>query len=454
MRQLGRLLRATICFLFALVLVLPISGVAAAPNIVAAKGTPKHAMVLFIDGGHPELYTPDVMPNFAALSRLGTTYTNARVTFPTDSVPGILGVFAGAPPSVTGIPYDLYYDRKAGKTIEMSETISVPAGQMPHDQVRVPTLFEAAKAKGLRTAFISKHEGYELLQGPSGKGVDLLQLPEVARFNGTQREYDTMTFEMLRGQIYSQTPPDLYGLYVLAPSGAQKSKGVASKETLDELRVVDEQIGRTVQALIDTKQYDDTVIVITADHGNTDTPVIVPQSGNGSIVDFLKQSGIETVHSTPDDLLMVYLRDTNQRQAAIDLLNQPANKERFGIRTIFTQRDLEALGAAPADRTPDFVVIPTDGTNGTRGVIYAKPDATKIAEHGGASEADYRVPLLLVGPGVPAGVVVDDPLQTLLVAPTLANILGLSLPTATVPALPMPRPSVVAPPDAAVLPQD
>lgn len=102
---------------------------------------------------------------------------------------------------------------------------------------------------------------------------------------------------------------------------------------------------------------------------------------------------------------------------------------------ILTGDDLKQLGAAPADRTPNFVVIPTDGTNGTKGVVYAKKDATKVAEHGGISDADLRVPLVISGPGIALGVTSNDLVLTLSVGPTLAKLMGLSLPNATAPVL-------------------
>jgi hypothetical protein len=43
-------------------------------------------------------------------------------------------------------------------------------------------------------------------------------------------------------------------------------------------------------------------------------------------------------------------------------------------------------------RTPDIVVLPTHG------VIYAKLTATKIAEHGGFSEDDTHVALVIANP--------------------------------------------------------
>ena len=53
----------------------------------------------------------------------------------------------------------------------------------------------------------------------------------------------------------------------------------------------------------------------------------------------------------------------------------------------------EELGAAAGDRrAPDFVI------ESVPGVIYTKPTATKLAEHGGFSADDRHVALLVAGP--------------------------------------------------------
>jgi alpha-ketoglutarate-dependent taurine dioxygenase len=43
----------------------------------------------------------------------------------------------------------------------------------------VNTVFEVAKNAGMTTAWSDKHPAYEILNGPSGKGVDDLFTPEI-----------------------------------------------------------------------------------------------------------------------------------------------------------------------------------------------------------------------------------------------------------------------------------
>ena len=69
-------------------------------------------------------------------------------------------------------------------------------------------------------------------------------------------------------------------------------------------------------------------------------------------------------------------------------------------------------------RAPNIVVIPRPG------VIYASKTATKIAEHGGFSDDDTHVLLLVASPHLEPGVL-KTPVQTTQIAPTILSVLGL-----------------------------
>jgi hypothetical protein len=49
----------------------------------------------------------------------------------------------------------------------------------PHQYLQVNTLFEVIHAKGMRTAWTDKHPAYEIMNGPSGYGIDDLFAPEI-----------------------------------------------------------------------------------------------------------------------------------------------------------------------------------------------------------------------------------------------------------------------------------
>ncbi len=65
------------------------------------------------------------------------------------------------------------------------------APEYPHQYLRVNTIFEVLKAHGLRTAWTDKHPVYEILNGPSGHGVDDLFNPEIAADPGGGKTYQS-----------------------------------------------------------------------------------------------------------------------------------------------------------------------------------------------------------------------------------------------------------------------
>src|SRR5437899_1486264 len=54
----------------------------------------------------------------------------------------------------------------------------------PHSALRTNTIFEVVKASGGHTAWADKHPAYDLVNGPSGTGVDDLYTPEITNVNG------------------------------------------------------------------------------------------------------------------------------------------------------------------------------------------------------------------------------------------------------------------------------
>ena len=101
----------------------------------------------------------------------------------------------------------------------------------------------------------------------------------------------------------------------------------------------------------------------------------------------------------------------------------PATSNIAGIGEIFSGPAITQLYNAPGlppngdPRTPDILVTPNIG------VTYSG-SSKKLAEHGGFSHDDTNVVLIVSNPGtIPA--VVNTPVTTSQIAPTILNALGL-----------------------------
>ena len=179
----------------------------------------KHTLLISIDGLHALDVANYVAKNpnsaLAKLSSHGVTYSNARTPALSDSFPGLLALVTGGSPISHGLFYDVSYNRNiyapgsnckgpAGNTQVYDETIdlyntsgvslnSIDPTQLPmfidgngkcsskypHNAMQTNTIFEVVKEHGGTTAWADKHPAYDLVNGPSGKGVDDLYTPEI-----------------------------------------------------------------------------------------------------------------------------------------------------------------------------------------------------------------------------------------------------------------------------------
>jgi predicted AlkP superfamily pyrophosphatase or phosphodiesterase len=289
----------------------------------------KRVLLLSVDGLHASdlsNYVKDhPQSNLALLSNHGITYTNASTSKPSDSFPGLLSMVTGGSPNSTGVFYDDSYDRKLlppiashagdkpGTEVLYDESIDKDSNKIdgggginpemlprdpvtkqpvyPHNYLRVNTIFEVIKAAGKHTAWADKHLSYDLVNGPSGKGVDDLYTPEIAA-NGdatksiaTTEANDDLKVKAIVNEIdgkdhtgkKSAPVPTIFGMNFQAVSVAQKlpgngylnSKGTFSKGLEGALDHTDASIGKIINELKKKHLYNSTLIVLTAKHGQS-----------------------------------------------------------------------------------------------------------------------------------------------------------------------------------------
>jgi len=104
-----------------------------------------------------------------------------------------------------------------------------------------------------------------------------------------------------------------------------------------------------------------------------------------------------------------------------DITKAPTPYTRSGLARLYVGPGAAAyFHVRPGDaRVPDVVgvVVP--------GVVYTG-GTKKIAEHGGAAQADRNVPIVVAGPEQERGRSVGTPVGTTQIAPTILHALGLN----------------------------
>ncbi len=439
----------------------------------------QHVLLISIDGMHERDLARYIQlhahSTLAQLSNIGVTYTDASTSKPSDSFPGLLSMVTGGSPRSTGVYYDNSYDRRlsppgskcasVGTEVVYDESIdknpdALDAGGgidpaqlpldptkgctpvFPHSYLRVNTIFEVIRAAGGHTAWSDKHPAYEILNGPSGKGVEDLYTPEIAANNVTDsvratEAYDDLKVQAILNEIDGKDHtgthfigvPTIFGMNFQAVSVGQKlptggyldSQGTPSSSLLDALNHVDQSIGAMLRELRHHSLLSSTAVIITAKHGQAPIDRRKSQIVNKAVIPSLVnavQNGL-LAQATQDDVSLLWLNDQSKTNAVVAQLQ--ANAPQASIQHILSGDTLEDQFDNPRkdSRTPDIIVQPTPGT------IYASTSSTKIAEHGGFSDDDTHVPILVASPQLVRGQI-DSDVETTQIAPTILQFLGLN----------------------------
>ncbi len=358
----------------------------------------------------------------------------------------------------------------------------------PWNFVRTNTIFGVIHAAGGYTAWSDKHPSYSAVSGPgTGTNVDdyyspeinstVVALPGIVTPLGQQCSpipdpsqtgawtnsfeniqcYDTLKVNAILNEIDGKTHngqgsaqvPTLFGMNFQVVSVGQKliekgfgsggymdAAGTPTTELLSEIQFVDASFGEWVAELQKQGLLDSTLIIITAKHGqspidpNRFFPIPGPNGNNGTspanlIANLLPFSesplNPNGIGPTEDDVSLLWLSSSSQTSNAVSILEN--NAAMAGIGQIFYGPSITTMFNKPGfppngdPRTPDIIVTPNYG------VVYTG-SGKKLAEHGGFSHDDTNVIMVLSNPSFQTSVI-NSPVETLQVAPTVLHALGL-----------------------------
>jgi predicted AlkP superfamily pyrophosphatase or phosphodiesterase len=464
---------------------LPIVGVllALAPawgpiqEVDASNASPiQHVLVISIDGMHALDLSNYVKshPNstLATLSSSGNTFSNAASSEPSNAFPGLLAMTTGGAPRTTGVWYENAYDRNLsapgsncstkGTAVVYDESIDFDPTKIdgggginpanlpldgskgctpvyPHSFLRVNTVFEVVKAAGDHTAWAADHPSYDILNGPSGTGVEDLYTPEISSIDGTvagTEAYDNLKVAAVLNETdgkdhtgtKTEPVPTVFGMNFAAVNVAQQvagggyldAQGTPSPTLAGAFDHVDHSLGTLVNELSTEHLLQSTLIIITADHGQAPIDPSKRLIVNNRIIPNLVnsvQAGL-LAQATQDDVSLLWLNDQSKTSAVVASLT--ANSAQAHLDSILSGAGLISEFGDPLNdpRVPDIIGVPT------LGAFYGNTTSTKIAAHGGLSDDDTHVPLLVSNP-ILAKTTVNTAVTTTQVAPTILSLLGL-----------------------------
>jgi hypothetical protein len=352
----------------------------------------------------------------------------------------------------------------------------------PWNFIRTNTIFSVIHAAGGYTAWIDKHASYSFAAGPGGTGLDDFYSPEVdstvVALPGIQTAegascatirdptadlsswtnsflniqcYDALKVKALLNEIAGETHlgapaqvPAVFGMnfqsvYIgeslneptVGAGGYQNAAALPSAELLKEIEFVDNSIGDIVHALKAAGLYNNTLIIVTAKHGESpiDPTRYVADGSNtpatllGPVIPWSESPLNPTgIGATEDDVSVLWLKPGASVTAAVQLLETDATLIGLGEiyygPTLALNYNVGGLGPGQDPRTPDIIVTPNIG------VTYSA-STTMIGDHGGFGHDDTNVLLLVANPAFTAQTV-SATTRTAQVAPTILQALGLN----------------------------
>ncbi len=486
----------------------------------------KHVLLISIDG----LHALDVANYVAAhpgsalaeLSEHAITYSNARTPANSDSFPGLLALITGGSPNSHGLFYDVSFNRsifdptnttcsgQPGNMQVFDESIDVykmvnglPVSQnvidptklprfidengkcspkYPHEAMRSNTIFEVIKSEGGRTAWADKHPAYDLVNGPSGKGVDDLFTPELTNAGGFDNtvsvvctaQNDWLKVQGILNEIHGFTHdgktkvgvPAVFGMNFQAVSVGQKlekdnkvsAPSLACPTDTDPsingqpggytdgagnptavlaygLKKTDDALAAMIAALKKQGIYGSTLFIVTAKHGQSpinpvktnkpghfaDLVAALPDgSTNAAALAIANANACATgpCGFVQDDDIALIWLQ-DQTQTAVVADYLNANAGLLFIDEVMAGAELKLKFNSPL-KDPATPDILVQPIYGT---IYTG-SKTKNAEHGGFSFGDTNVGLLVSNPGIDARTV-KSPVATSQVGASILKALGI-----------------------------
>lgn len=351
----------------------------------------------------------------------------------------------------------------------------------PWNFVRTNTVYSVVHRRGGYTAWIDKHASYSFVAGPGGKGLDdyyspevdsaVVALPGVTTAEGASCDpirdtagslsswtnsfeniqcYDALKVKALINEINGKTHtgapariPAVFGMnfqavYIgesvlepnVATGGYRNAAGLPSEQLFKEIQFVDASIGGIVDALKDAGVFHETLLIVTAKHGESpiDPTRYVADGSNtpatllGSAIPYSESPLNSTgIGATEDDVSVLWLKRGASVDAAVQLLEN--NATAIGLGQIFYGPSLAlnynegGLGTGLDPRTPDIIVTPNVG------VTYSG-STTMIGDHGGFAHDDTNVLMLVENPRFRRQTI-SATVTTSQVAPTILDALGL-----------------------------
>ncbi|MCG8417570.1 MAG: alkaline phosphatase family protein [Proteobacteria bacterium] len=406
----------------------------------------RRVVVISIDGLRPELYLDPAahgvsLPALTGLARRGVHARGVRGVVPTVTYPSHTTMVTGMRPAGHGIVTNYRFD-ESGRFINW---------YWEAEAISATTLWQSARAAGATTAALS---------WPVTVGADIdHNLPEFPLRGRTYPEYlpqtaspalaaaiaaDVTLPDITRSDDYERYlfdvaalvvrrwRPELLLLHVFNTDSKQHGHGRDADEVRAAFEQVDQRVGAFLQVLATQGLSDETLIVITGDHGFVDVHSVVHlnaalvRAGLIELDDYAEVVGWRAMAWPSGGSVALMLRD--QADAGTRLLLEQTVDQLLAGQLAGAARKISAAELAERGGMPgaEFALFFNEGYNTGKnltGPTVERLDGIRGAHGHDPGLARMRTGFLMAGPGVRAGAVIDE-LPMVDIAPTIAAWAG------------------------------
>jgi predicted AlkP superfamily pyrophosphatase or phosphodiesterase len=416
-----------------------------------------HIVVMISVDGLAASYLDDPkaeMPNIRALAADGARAKSMKATTPTVTWPNHTTLVTGMPPAKHGVVGNNYFDRLTKKRVTL---ISDPVFDK-EEIVKVPTIYDIAKAKGLKTASIrwpatrnansldwampdvgtkallSKYSTPSLIQECERAGLTLDQASKdkvnKKTPDGNHVDLDTV-YTRIFNLILREHHPELGLLHIINVDHMQHLHGPQSAEAYAAIKAADQRVGDVWEELKRDYPGQATLLVV-SDHGFSPiNRMILPNVilRNAGIVQTNEPKNKADVFILPQGgSAFVYICTENNRKQLLKQVRH-AFTGMEGVASVIGVEKFKKYGVADpkADpHAPDLILFAKLGYAFGDTAAGALPFQDK-PERNGSHGHDPNLPELHAtfvawGEGIKPGVRLGE-ISNYDVAPTIARLL-------------------------------
>lgn len=413
----------------------------------ASAGRPakdRHVAIISLDGFAAYVFADPTLaiPNLRRLAREGAAARGMQPVNPTVTWPNHTSIVTGVPPAEHSVLFNGWAVR-GGDGQPLKVEARVPKSEL----VKGLTLYDAAHAAGLTTAEVDwvaierastitwsfaewvKHDG-PVEREMVAAGV--VTADELRTFEKAPITFRDEIWTRAAEHIVTTHKPNLLLFHLLTTDSVQHTYGADGLAAKAALSLADAKVGRLVDAYRRAGILDRTTFIVVSDHGfrtykkSLRPNALLKEKGLSGAAWVIPEGGTAMVYAT---------RAADKAETVASLQRLFTGAE--GIAQVITPAEFEALGypQPSADaRMADLVLAAAEGYAFSGAAdsapVVDMPAGATPGSHGYLDrDPQMRAIFLASGAGIVRGASLDT-VRNLDVAPTVARLLGLSLPAA------------------------